>query len=334
MSEKEIQSSLKGLKILFITVLILIAGAIVYRFWPPHQKTPSVVTSSVKVSQPKTTPLPTITPESGQAMMPSVPTGPTVATEPNVASKPSIAPQPSVIHQPTQTPKLIDFDKLQKDKVLQARMDKRKQAYGVEKGIDMVVKPDETIKVGDAIVPMREIEEQIRLKTGEIVENDIPSQNTSQNASQNNSILTSEDSKHLSEQINQFEPKKELSDARTEEYGIYIVRPGDNIWNIHFRFLNGYFEKKGVTISSLADEPIKSGVSSGVGKLLKFSENMVYLYNLEKRKLDINLNNLNPHKRIVIYNMSRVFELLDQVDYQNVDQIHFDGESLWIIQNQ
>jgi len=208
-------------------------------------------------------------------------------------------------------------------------MNKRKQVYGVEKGIDMVVKPDEEIKVGDIIVPMREIEEQIRFKRGEIVESDIPSQD----ASQNDSILTPEDKKRLSDPINQRGQKVESSEAQ-EKYGIYIVRPGDNIWNIHFRFLNGYFKKKGVTLSSLADEPIESGVSSGVGKLLKFSENMVYLYNLENRKLDINLNNLTPYKRIVIYNMNRVFELLDQIDYQNVDQIHFDGESLWIIQSQ
>jgi len=328
MSENQFQSSSKGLKLIFITVLILIVGTIAYRFWPPHQKIPSVGTSSVKVSQTKITPQPnpsitlqpspSITPKPGQAMKPSV------------ASKPSIAPQPSMVSQPTITPNVIDFDKLEKDKVLQARMGVRKKAFGVEKGIDMMVKPDETIKVGDTIVPMREIEEQIRLKRGEIVESDIPSQN----ASQNDSILTPEDSKRLSDSINQRERQEKSSDARTEEYGIYIVRPGDNIWNIHFRFLNGYFEKNGVTLSSLADEPIESGVSSGVGKLLKFSENMVYIYNLEKRKLDINLNNLTPHKRIVIYNMNRVFELLDQIDYQNVDQIHFDGESLWIIQNQ
>ncbi|MDM8540226.1 hypothetical protein QUF90_03990 [Desulfococcaceae bacterium HSG9] len=336
MSEKQIQSSSKGLKILFITVLILIVGVIVsiiaYRFWTPHQKKTSVATPSVKVSQPKATPLPSISPKPDKVMKPGIVSTTSVAIKPTITAKPSVAvkpstPQPSVIPQPT--PKVIDFDKLAKDKVLQADMDKRKQAYGVQKGIDMVVKPDETIKVGDIIVPMREIEEQIRLSRREIVESDIPTQNAGQNDN-----TTLEDKKHLTDPSNQPERKKESSESKMEEYGIYIVRPGDNIWNIHFRFLNGYFEKRGVSVSPLADEPIRSGVSSGVGKLLKFSENMVYLYNLEKRKLDVNLNTLTPHKRIVIYNMNRVFELLDQIDYQNVNRISFDGEALWVVQSE
>jgi len=323
MSGKQIQSSSKGLKILFITAIIAIAGIIAYRFWAPRQKVP-VAMPSVKISQPDIMPHPSTSPEPGQEIKP------TVVAEPGVASKPGIVPQPGVIGQPTPTPEVIDFDKLGKDNVLQARMDKRKQAYGVEKGLDMIVKADEMIKVGDAIVPMREIEEQIRLSRREIVESDIPTQN----AGQNDSVLTPEEKKRQPGPVYQHERKKESSDSKAEKYGIYIVRPGDNIWNIHFRFLNGYFEKKGVTVSPIADEPIKSGVSSGVGKLLKFSENMVFLYNLEKRKLDINLNNLTPYKRIVIYNMNRVFELLDQIDYQNVDRINFDGESLWIVQSQ
>ncbi len=410
MSENRIQPSSNGLKILFIIGLIGIVGFLAYQFWDSHQKAPSVATPTAKVSLSEITPQPNITREPGLIVKPSA----SVTSKPNVSSEPG-----SVIQEPMQTPTVIDFDKLGKDKALQARMDKRKQVYGVEKGIDMVVKPDETIKVGDVILPVREIEEQIRLSRGEIVESDIPSQN----ASPNESRLTPEEKKRLADQIHQRERKfaeleqqlrklrtsenipqyqeieteykklsqtarmaetyrllvadieketvaaeqgranqtdesqdtlielqakkrelekalhkhlatEESSNARAEEYGIYIVRPEDNIWNIHFRFLNGFLQKKGVTLSPLADEPIESGVSSGVGKLLKFSENMVYLYNLEKRKLDLNLNQLTPFKRIVIYNMNRVFELLDQIDYLNVNQIYFDGESIWIIRAQ
>ncbi len=199
MSENQIHSSSKGMKILSVTVLILIAGAIAYWWWTPHPKAPSVETSSLKGSQIKLTPQPSITPEPRQAMKPNVATAPSVAAKPSIASKPSIVPQPGVVRQPTKAPAVIDFDKLGKDKVLQTSMNKRKQAYGIEKGIDMVVKPDETIKVGDAIVPMREIEEQIRLHRGEIVESDIPTQN--------DRLLTPEDRKRLSDQINQRERK-------------------------------------------------------------------------------------------------------------------------------
>jgi len=313
MSEKQIRPSSGYLKKVCVTVLISIVGAVAYRFWPLHQQAPSEITPSIKTGIPMTPPQPGVKPQ------------PDLAIQPNVAAEPHSAPQPGFVRQPTAAPEIIDFDKLGKDNALQARMDKRKQAYGVETGIDMVVKPDETIKVGDTIIPMREIEEQIRLNRGEIVESDIPSQN--------DGVLTPEDRIRLTDPNNRGEQKEKPSDAKAEEYGVYIVRPGDNIWNIHFRFLNGYFEKKGVAVSPLADEPIKNGVSSGVGKLLKFSENMVYLYNLEQRKLDCDLNKLAPFKRIVIYNMKRVFELLDEIDCQNVDQIHFDGESLWIIRN-
>jgi len=414
-SEKQIKSSYKILKVLFITFIMLITGTIIYQFWPTHQKIPSDTIPLQKVSQPRITPQPEQEKKPSITFAHGVVSEPSVTTESGIVGKPGIVPKPSAVLLPTQVPEIYDFNKLEKDKALQARMDSRKQAYGVEKGIDMVVKPDETIKVGDVVVPMREIEEQIHLKRGEIVESDIPAQN--------DSILTPEEKKRLSDQINRREREfkemeqqlrklatsentaqyleietgyKELSqtvrmagtyrqitadiekktraaeqdrankkgqskdtlaalqaqksklekalqrrlaleepfDAEAEEYGIYIVRPEDNIWNIHFRFLNGYFEKKGVAISPLADEPIKSGVSSGVGKLLKFSENMVYIYNLDKRKLDFNLNQLTPFKRIVIYNMKRVFELLEQIDYQNVNQIHFDGEALWIIRDQ
>jgi len=34
--------------------------------------------------------------------------------------------------------------------------------------------------------------------------------------------------------------------------------------------------------------------------------------------------------KIVIYNMDRVFALLDAIDYEDVNQIEFDGETIWL----
>ncbi len=67
-----------------------------------------------------------------------------------------------------------------------------------------------------------------------------------------------------------------------------------------------------------------------MGKLLKFSENVVHIYNLKKQELDSDLNLIHPLSKLVIYNMDRIFALLDQIDYDNVDHIEFDGEMLWI----
>ncbi len=71
---------------------------------------------------------------------------------------------------------------------------------------------------------------------------------------------------------------------RLTTYGVYVVQPGDNIWNIHFRMLKEYYARKGIRLGHNADEPESSGLSSGVGKILKFSEAMVIIYNLKEKR--------------------------------------------------
>jgi hypothetical protein len=94
--------------------------------------------------------------------------------------------------------------------------------------------------------------------------------------------------------------------------------------------MKDYFQHKGVLLEPQSDEPDKKGVSSGMGKILKFSEHMVYIYNIKERKLDIDLDLLYPLSKIVIFNMGEVFSLLDQIDYERVNQIQYDGETIWI----
>jgi hypothetical protein len=115
-----------------------------------------------------------------------------------------------------------------------------------------------------------------------------------------------------------------------QTFGIYVVQPGDNIWNIHFRFLQDYFTNRGIRLSPLADEPDPQGFSSGVGKLLKFSENIVHIYNIEEKQFTVNLDLIYPMSKIVIYNMGKVYALLDSIETDQIDEIRFDGENLWI----
>ncbi len=198
---------------------------------------------------------------------------------------------------PIETQPVIDYNKLEKDRELKDLMDKRKEEYGVGEGIDSIVKSDESLKIGDSTVSMQKIMDKIQLKIGDIVEKNIA---------------------------------KEAITEDKKEFGIYVVQPGDNIWNVHFEFLKDYFARKEVTLSPRSDEPNSRGYSSGVGKLLKFSENVVYIYNLKKQDLDSDLNLIHPLSKLVIYNMAWIFALLDQIDYDNVDHIEFDGEMLWI----
>ena len=115
-----------------------------------------------------------------------------------------------------------------------------------------------------------------------------------------------------------------LSQGQLEAYGIYVVKPSDNVWNIHFMFLREYFKNRGIRVTAMADEPYNNGSSSGVGRILKFSENMVYIYNLHDGRLEADLDFIHPLSKIVIFNMGEVLSILSEVDYGNIDQIRFE----------
>jgi len=321
------------------------------------------------------------------------------------ADKPTT--ETSKVTKPIASPKVIDLDNLKNNAQTQSLMERRKQEYGVQSGVDAIVKSDESITVGGITIPMSEILDKIRLKKGHVIEKDLNEAPDHQRDHRNRKLLyerlakaeeayralekklTEPDIQNNPELYDQYskrlaELKKivelyqrlkaldaridahkqrleglaesEKTDARehlnrlldekkkleaqlkalvmpsgeVEAYGIYVVRPGDNIWNIHFVFLRDYFGHKGIALSQLSDEPDRQGFSSGVGKILKFSENMVYIYNIRQRKLDVNLNLIHPRSKIVVFNMGEAFSLLDQIDYRNVKQIKFDGETLWI----
>ena len=220
-----------------------------------------------------------------------------ISTQTNILGGKPLPAKPKVAIKPET---VIDLNQLAKDKALSTLAKERKSKYGVEEGVDIIVKSDESIKVGRNKVAMQEIIEKIKLHEGEVIEKDINPEHQQKNKPTHN------------------------------EFGIYVIQPDDNIWNLHFNFLKDYFGRRGITVSSLSDEPHKNGRSSGVGKLLKFSESKVYIYNLQKRQLDIDLSVINPNDKILIYNMKRIFNLLDQVEYDRVNHIHFDGETLWI----
>lgn len=193
----------------------------------------------------------------------------------------------------------IEYKELEKNKELKELMTSRKENLGIKKSLDMIVKSDENFKIGDIQVSMRDILEKAFIKEGGI-----------------------------------FEEKIEDSGAvrlqKIKEYGIYVVTPGDNIWNIHFNLLKDFYDHKCIKVSPTADEPDDQGMSSGIGKILKFSESMVIIYNLIEKKVGSDINLINPLSKIVIYNMGEVFSLLQEINYKNVDRIQFDGKTIWI----
>ena len=197
---------------------------------------------------------------------------------------------------------VIDYKELtdlESDAPVDQMMKKRLQDLGIKKSLDMVVRSDESFVVGDKKVSMADILEKAFVRNNRIFES---------------RIMESE----------------ETVPENIKEYGIYVVQPGDNIWNIHFNILKEYYASKGIAVSPDADEPLKRGQSSGVGKILKFSETMVIIYNLIDEQIVPDINLLEPLSKIVIYNMEEVFALLAQINYEKINQIHFDGRIIWI----
>ena len=280
-------------------------------------------------------------------------------------------------------PTVIDYNKLDQDQQLKSLIDQRKEAFGIDKGVDLIVKSDESLKVGDITVPMQEILDQIHLKEGDIIEKDISkdvraaipkqiqpdsSKVLQTEASTDKRTLIPKDlaatvpprvqpdtAKALPTEASgdkkaipqKARPTLLKGDIKTKihakqsyskpvtildkkVFGIHVVRTGENIWNLHFQILRDYFARRDLPVSIHADEPISNGSSTGIGKLLKFSENLVYIYNLREHRLATDLNLIQPLEKIVIYNMARVLELLDQIDFSNIDHIQFDGEVIWI----
>ncbi|SDT84754.1 hypothetical protein [Desulfobacula phenolica] len=193
----------------------------------------------------------------------------------------------------------IDYNHLQKDKTLKQLMVSRKEGLGIKKSLDMIVNSDESFKIGDVQISMRDILENAFIKDGEVFEEKIYD---------SGAIL----------------PQK------IKPYGIYVVQPGDNIWNIHFNILKEFYGHHGIHVTPRADEPIDQGKSSGVGKILKFSETLVIIYNLIEKKVDSNIDIIEPLSKIVVYNVDEVFSLLQEINYHNIDRIQFDGKTIWI----
>jgi len=193
----------------------------------------------------------------------------------------------------------IDYKDLKNNDDLKQLMVSRKEKLGIKKSLDMIVHSDESFKIGDKLISMRDILEKAFINEGEVFEEKI------------------DDSGAVQPQ-------------QIKVYGIYVIQSGDNIWNIHFNILKEYYEHQGVKVSPEADEPVNHGLSSGVGKILKFSETMVIIYNLIEEKVDSTIDLIEPLSKIVVYNMDEVFSLLQEVNYDNIDRIQFDGKTIWI----
>jgi hypothetical protein len=235
---------------------------------------------------------------------------------------------------------VIDYEKIKKkpDKSLKELVQKRKKEFGVKKSVDMVVKPGEHIRVGKEIIPLDLILAQIKTQKndqqtslGTPSQPEEPSPERVAHDSPGAERPIQKESRLNPAPVASQDPHKPLRPRPLERpvsyYGIYVVRSGDNLWDIHFAFLREYFGARGIRISSNADQP-RGSASSGVGRILKYAETMVYIFNLKTKTLSTDLNSLKPKEKVVIFNLSALDEALAPLTYRQVNRIRFDGRDL------
>jgi len=225
---------------------------------------------------------------------------------------------------PPPPPQIVDFGKIQEktDLTLGEMILKRKQEFGLQDSVDMVVKPEESIRIGQETVSVRDILAEIESQMQGLSETLQPDQATGSGGTE---ILEEDLSK----------PRKEVAPPPPPSirksvvyYGVYVVRPGDNLWNIHFNFLREYFKHRGIALSSTDDEAA-AGRSSGVAKILKYAETMVHIFNMKTKKLDHDLHMLEPHEKVVIFNLTHLNNILGPVmSREQFKEVRFDGRSL------
>ncbi len=248
--------------------------------------------------------------------------------------------------------KVVDLTDTEKDSDQGREMARRKEELGIKKSLDAVVKEKETVKIGDKTVSMSKIIGQIKAKekgaessaTGEtapIKEENLGEKKESQETMVSKRIETGTAKKEIppeAEKSGAAEPAPgkviEMAEIRESiekgetKYGIHLVLPGENLWKVHLDFLREYFAKKGIVIARGADKPGRGGQSSGVARILKYAERMVYVYNIKDGKLSDNLNLIRPNEKIVVFNISRLDSILKKLDAEKIERVHLDGEKL------
>ncbi|CAO0820011.1 Soluble ligand binding domain-containing protein [Desulfarculales bacterium] len=166
----------------------------------------------------------------------------------------------------------------------------RNEPYGSEKSLNAVVRFYESIKLSDKTVPIAELERKPVVE-GRGVLLDKPLGNSQQ--------ITA--------------------------WGVHALRPSDSLWKIHYALLREYLAHRKQTY---ADQPTRQGIFSGVGKVLKFAEHMVGMYNLKIGHMSCDLDLLEPGEKMVAFNLSEIFDQLPQIEPKDLDEVIYDSRVL------
>lgn len=255
-------------------------------------------------------------------------------SQPSPPPPPPPPPVPTVVHAPAAPPPpaVIDVTKAQtlSDPVLVPLMDKRKEDFGLSTSVDAVVSADETIRVGQETVSFQEILAQIEAEARQLAPNvPVPVGPPGRLPPSSHTKVQEESLTGPGSPAPPSGTSVPPAKKPTNFYGVHIVKPGDNLWEIHFAVLREYFGHKGQKVTRTADQP-RSGRSTGVARILKYAENMVHIFNVKTRRLEKKLHFLAPNEKIIIFNLTRLDAILGAIKPGDFDRIQFDGRDIYL----
>jgi len=188
---------------------------------------------------------------------------------------------------------------------LEANQEERRAAFQLKESVDHIVLKNEPFEVGGKMRTIEEIEK--RLRGERELKQLIP-------------FIQERDVEGSLASASSF--PSQVAEGSTF-YGVRVVRPMENIWDIHYRIIREYLLRRGITLAADADEPYPDGRSSGIGRLLKFMEGVVFVYNLDANRLEGNLNLISPDTVLVFFKISSLFSALDQLQADDLPRLRY-----------
>lgn len=213
------------------------------------------------------------------------------------------------IPKPTELAKINETLELQQSPPLpkiapEASQDERQDAYGLKNSVDFIVRSDEPFEIAGEKLTVDELLKRLHSEQGQ------------------NKILSNIQELDLGSSLRKsIKPPFPTDTNAAAYYAVRVVLPGENLWNIHYTIIQEYLARRHITLAPRSDEPFPNGQSSGIGRLLKFIEGVVYVYNLNQNRLERDLNLIHPHEIIIFFKISDLFEALDRLqpnDFQNL----------------
>lgn len=187
----------------------------------------------------------------------------------------------------------------------ESTQEERKEAFELRNSVDKILLKDEDLEVEGKPVTISEILGQLH------------------DAKSFQPLIPSIEERDLGGYIKKPIVPVKAPSAQSAYYGVRLVRPAENLWKIHYRIIQEYLARRQIILPPRADEPYPDGRSSGVGRLLKFIEGVVYIYNAGQARLETDRNLIQPHSVLVIFKISDLFEALDQLQPQDIQWLRY-----------